>query len=183
MDGLLEGVQLDVQGFEGGVGSALAAADEDLGAGDEFTQVEGFGKVVVCAGIEELNDGVLALLGGEDEDRGGVFARAHATKEAVAVEFGEHEIEDDEVVAEIASCVVACFPVGGPVDGEAGAVAEGGREIVGEPDFVFHEQHTHGGVLHTESMNGTRLNGAEAGMRREGALFGEEWVVVKRFAE
>jgi hypothetical protein len=132
------------------VGSALAATDEDLGTGDEFAEIEGLGEVVVCAGIEELDDGVLAFFGGEDEDRCRVFAGAHAAKEAVSVEFGKHEVEDDEVVAEITGCVIASFTIGGPVDGETGAVAQGGGEIVGQADFVFYEQHTHGGTLHSE---------------------------------
>ena len=172
MDGLFQGVELDVKGFKGGVGSALTAADENFGAGDEFAEVEWFGKVVVCAGVKELDDGVLAFFGREDEDRGGVFAGAHAAKEAEAVEFGEHEVEDDEVVAEIAGCVIACFAIGGPVDGKAWTIAEGGREVVGETNFVFNEQNAHYGSLHRESMNGTRLNGAEAGRRRQGGVRG-----------
>jgi len=163
MDSLLERVEFNVEGFEGWVSSAFAATDEDFGASDEFAEVEGLGEVVVCAGVQQLDDCVFAFFRGEDENGGRVFAGAHAAEEAVAIELGEHEIEDDEVVAEIAGCVVAGFSVGGPVDGESGPVAEGGGEIVGEADLVFYEQHAHGGSLHREIMDATRLNGAEAG--------------------
>jgi hypothetical protein len=144
MNGLFQRIEGDAEGVESGVGRALAAADEGFGAGDEFAEVEGLGEVVVCAGVEELDDGAGAFAGGEDEDGGRVLAGADALKEAEAVETGKHEVEDDEVVAEVAGAVVACETVGGPVDSEAGAVAEGGGEIFGEADFIFDEQDAHG---------------------------------------
>jgi hypothetical protein len=126
VDGLFESIEGDAESVECGVGSAFAAADEGLGAGDELAEVEGLAEVVVGAGVEELDDGAGAFAGGEDEDRGCVLAGADALEEAEAVEAGKHEVEDDEVVAEVAGKVVAGEAVGGPVDGEAGAVAEGG---------------------------------------------------------
>ena len=181
MDGLLERIELDIESVEGGMGGSFATADEGLGAGEEFAEVEGFGEIVVRTGVEELDDSVLAFFCSEDENGGGIFAGAHAAEEAVAVELGEHEVENDEVVTEIGCSVVAGFTVRGPIDGKTGSVAEGGGEIVGKPNFVFNEQNAHGGSLHGEIMNGTRLNGAEA--RRQVVVFREELVVVKRFAE
>jgi hypothetical protein len=89
VDGLFERIEGDAEGVESGVGSALAAADERFGAGDELAEVEGLGEVVVCAGIEELDDGAGAFAGGEDEDGGCVLAGADALEEAEAVEAGE----------------------------------------------------------------------------------------------
>ncbi len=80
--GLLKRIEFDVERIEGGVGRAFAAANECLGARDEFAEVEGFGEVVVRAGVEQFDDGVLAFFGGEDEDGSGVFASTHAAKQA-----------------------------------------------------------------------------------------------------
>ena len=125
------------------MGRAFAAADEGLGAGNEFAEVEGLGEVVVCAGVEQLNDGAGAVFGGEDEHRGGVFAGTQAAQNAEAVEFGQHEIENDEIVDAIAGGVVAGLAVRGPIDREAGAVAQGGSEVFRQPNFVFHQQNAH----------------------------------------
>jgi len=45
------------------MGCAFAAADEGFGAGNEFAEVERLGEVVVCAGVEKLNDGVGTVFG------------------------------------------------------------------------------------------------------------------------
>ncbi len=67
-----------------------------------------------------------AVFGGEDEHGGGIFAGAQAAQNAEAVEFGQHEIKNDEIVDAIAGGVVAGFAVRGPIDCEAGAIAQGG---------------------------------------------------------
>ena len=59
---LLQRVQLDIESGERGVGGALAAADEGLGAGDELAQIEGLGQVVVGPGVEQFDDGCSCLL-------------------------------------------------------------------------------------------------------------------------
>ncbi len=159
--GLLQGIEVDAERVECGMGCALAAADEGFGAGEEFAEVEGLGEVVVCAGVEQLDDGVLALFRGEDEDGGRIFAGAHAAQDAVAVELGQHQVEDHEVVAEIARSVVAGLAIGGPVDGKARAVAQGGSKIVGQPDFIFDEQDAHNAEFSLFIIVAARLNEAE----------------------
>ena len=103
--------------------------------------------IFVCAGIEELDDGAGAFAGGEDEDGGRVLTGADALEEAEAVEAGQHEVEDDEVVTGVAGEVVAGDAVRGPIDSEAGAVAEGGGEVIGEAGFIFDQEDAHGGAF------------------------------------
>src|SRR5262245_61554633 len=61
MDRLLERIQFDIKGFQGGVGCALSSPDEDLGTSNEFPEIEGLGKVVVSTGVEQLDYRVLAF--------------------------------------------------------------------------------------------------------------------------
>jgi hypothetical protein len=160
VDGLLEGIEGDAEGVEGGVGRALAAADEGLGAGDELAEVEGLGEVVVGTGVEELDDEGGAFFGGEDEDGGRVLAGADALKEAESVEPGQHKVQDYEVVAEVAGVVVTGEAVRGPIDSEAGAVAESGGEVIGEAGFIFDEQDAHGGSGSSRQYDAGRIKGA-----------------------
>src|SRR6185503_2637290 len=148
MDSLLKAVEFYAERLERGVGSALSPADECLGSGNELSEIEGFGEVVVCTVIQELDDGFLAFLRGKDEDGCGIVTGAHAAKQALTVEFGEHEVEDDEVVTEVTGCIVSRFAVLSPIDCEAGAVAQGCGEILSETDLIFDQQHAHWGLSH-----------------------------------
>ena len=151
-DGLLQGVQIrDAERVEGGVGRALAAADEGLGAGDEFAEVEGLGEVVVGAGVEQLDDGVLAPSLAVRMRTGVASWRARRRRSRLeAVELGQHQVENDEVVAAVAGEVVAGLAVGGPIDRETGTVAQGGGQVVRQPNFIFHEQDAH--VRHSSPL-------------------------------
>src|ERR1035441_8263114 len=54
-DRLFQGVDRESESGERGVGGAFAAADKRFSAGDELAQIEGFRKIVVRAGIEQLH--------------------------------------------------------------------------------------------------------------------------------
>lgn len=157
MDGLLERVEFYIEGFERWVGGTLPTADKYLSAGNEFAEIEWLGEVVICSCVQELDDGLLAFSSSKNQNGRGVFAGAQAAQEFLAIKFGKHEIENDEVVAKIAGCGVASLAIGSPVDCKARAIAEGGREIVGKPDFVFNEQHTHVGTLHRENYGWNKI--------------------------
>ena len=68
---------------------------------------------------------------------------ADAVEDAEAVETGEHEVEDDEVVAVAFGEVGSGAAVRGAVDGESGALAEGRGDVFGESYLVFDEKSAH----------------------------------------
>jgi len=121
----------------------FAATNKSLGAGDEFAEVEGLGEIIVSAGIEEFDNDLLPFFCGEDENGSWILAGANAFEDALAVELREHEVEDDEVVTEIACGIVSGLAIGSPVDSKSGGIAQGGGKIFGQPDLVFDQQHTH----------------------------------------
>jgi hypothetical protein len=61
-----------------------------------FVHAEGFGEVVVGAGVEGVDLGVFGVAGGEDDDRRGGPA-AQGLDDGDAVEIGQAEVEDDQV--------------------------------------------------------------------------------------
>ena len=76
----------------------LGAAEEDADAGEEFAAAEGFGEVVVGAGIQGGDLGGFVALDGEDED-GRVAPLAEAAEDVEAAHVGQAEVEDDGVGA------------------------------------------------------------------------------------
>ena len=59
---------------------------------------------------------------------------------------GQHQVEDDGVIAALGGEELAFEAVGGVIDGEAAAVAEGGGEVFRETYLIFDDQNTHGSV-------------------------------------
>ena len=76
-----------------------AQFDEVFDAGQEHLGVEGFGDVVVGSGFKALEHVFFGGFGGEEDDGdvtgGDVFFQGVA--ELVAVEFGHHDVADDQV--------------------------------------------------------------------------------------
>ena len=87
-----EVVGLDNRVFLGGRGSSERGSE----AREEFVHAEGFGDVVVGAGVENADLVALGLAHGEDDDRYGGTA-AQAADDCDAVVPGESQVEDDEI--------------------------------------------------------------------------------------
>ena len=143
-EGGLEGFVGGEVGIKGGVGGIVEAAtnsggfgESGLHGGEEVVADDGFGEVVVGAEVHAGADvGAVAFGGEEDEGGGGegVFA-AQGLDDAVAVEFGHHDVAEDEVWL---------FPVG---DFDADEAIFGGAGVV---TFEFkHEGDVaaHGGLV------------------------------------
>lgn len=157
-----EAVGVEAEGAAGeGEGLGAGAAEDGEGAGDEFAVVEGFGDVVVGAGLQAADAVVLLAEGGEhDEGLGGVEG-ADAGEEFEAGDAGEAEIEENEIGGMPAVEGEAAGAVGGAVDGPAFFLEEEGDDI-GDVGFVLDEQEGDGA--------GGDGGGRGEGLRREGRL-------------
>src|SRR5205807_3387390 len=85
-----------VQGGLSGVGGGCGAADGGAESGEQLVHAEGFGDVVVGAGVECFGfvDGVGA--GGQHDDGDGGPA-AESCNDVGAVDVGEAQVEHDDV--------------------------------------------------------------------------------------
>ncbi|ANZ13603.1 hypothetical protein SNOUR_01415 [Streptomyces noursei ATCC 11455] len=98
-------------------GTGLAAApDQRTQPGEQHDEGEGFGQVVVCAGVEPIGLVVLAVLGGEHEDGRGHAALAQFRADPVAVDSRQHHIENDHLVRVLLGQLQAGQAVGDVLD-------------------------------------------------------------------
>src|SRR5581483_394442 len=115
-----EQIQLEIADREAvGLGGVGGAADERLDAGEQFGEGEGFGEVIVAAGLEAFDAVVHGGLGAEDDHRHAEALLAQTLDEAEAVELGEHDVDDGGVVLGGGGEDVGFLAIGGAVDGEA----------------------------------------------------------------
>ncbi|CAO0831295.1 hypothetical protein SMICM17S_02541 [Streptomyces microflavus] len=129
-------------GQDGRGGAGPTPAQQGADPGDEDDVAEGLGQVVVRAGVEPLGLVVLAVLGGQHEDRHLVSGGAQGTADPVAVHAGQHDVEDHQVVAALARPVQPLEAVVHDIHGEAlggESPGEGHRETL----LVLHDQQAH----------------------------------------
>ncbi len=125
-----------------GRGPGAPPPQQGLHTGDEDDVREGLGEVVVGARVQALGLVVLAVLGGEHQDRYVVPGGAQGGADPVTVEAGQHDVEDDEVVDALAGPVQSLQAVVDDVHGVSlGGEALGERH--GEALLVLHDQQAH----------------------------------------
>ena len=123
----------------------IKATEESAHAGIEFGEAEGFDEVVVGSGVESVHAVGDEAAGGEHEDGDGVLALADLAADGEAVEFGEHEVEEDEVGGFFEGEGEALFAVGGG-DHAMSFCFEGVGEADAQGGFVFDEKDAGGGL-------------------------------------
>ena len=112
-------VEIDRQlaGADDRFGMALGAADDRLDARDQLAAVERLGQEVVGAEAEALDLVVELGEAGEDQDRRAHARGAQAAQHLIAVDIGQHEVEDDDVViVELADLEPVFAEIGGIAD-------------------------------------------------------------------
>jgi hypothetical protein len=72
--------------------------------------------------------------------------------DAEAIEAGEHEVEEEEVVVGELGQAAPSEPVLGAVDGEAAALAQGCGDVVGEAEFIFDDEDSHRGMWRNKGL-------------------------------
>ena len=157
------GIEFERADGEHGRPGRRATPDERAQARQEHHERERLGEEVVGAGVERLGLVVLAVLGGEDQDRCPHALVAQGAAHPVAVHPGQEHVEDDGVVRALAGAPEAVGAVVGHVDVEAlGDQAVGDRRR--EQFLVFDHQHAHRRIVPVrEPVRGT---GAQGSLRR-----------------
>ena len=107
------------------------------------SQIERLGEIVICARIEQRDNRTCFPLGGQNEHRSSIPASAHLLQDPHAIQSGQHQVQDDQVVAGVFRKVQTGETVLGAVDGEVGPFAQGGGYVLRQPHLVFHQQNPH----------------------------------------
>ena len=142
-DDAASGVHLQIGDAQDGGGGFIFAADHGADAGEQFGEYERFDEIIVGAQFQAVDLVLRGVLGGEKQDHGGAFLFAKLAKNGQAVDFGEHDVQDDDVVLAVAGVPERGLPVGGFIDGEPG-LAEALDERLTKRLEIFDDQETHG---------------------------------------
>ena len=78
-------------------------------------------------------------------------------EQAEAIQPGQHQVENDQVIAAVLGKMQAGQPIFRAVDGEAGTIAQSGSHIFRQPHLVFDHQYPH-----DRSITYARLSEAES---------------------
>jgi hypothetical protein len=136
------GIDEDAAGFEDGFGVAGASAEKCPDPGEEFGEVEGFDQIIIGARVEAA-DAVGGGIAGREEEDGSVFSGAQCCEDGKAVEFRQHEVDDQGIVLGFEGFVEGIGAGGGGIHGVT-LVAECECEAAKEVGFVFCDKEAHG---------------------------------------
>jgi hypothetical protein len=143
------------------LGGSLNAAQQRAHAGDELALAERLGHVVVGADAEADEQVGLGVQRGEHEHRDGPVA-LDAAADLVAVDAGQHDVEDDEVGRHPRAQLDAAQAVVGDLDGEVLRAQAGGQRI-GDRGLVLHDddRRRRRGVSHRSHARSRRCSRGE----------------------
>jgi len=130
---------------------ALVAPHQRARTGDELAQRERLDEVVVGAALEAAHAVLDGVARGEHQHRQVRALRAHAAQGLEAVDAGEADIQDQEVVRVLADGHGHGFTAFGAIDHPA-LGAQGTRGGIGQQGIVFDKQDTHG--RHSDGSDG-----------------------------
>ena len=124
-----------------------AAADERAQPRDQHEEGERLGEVVVGAEVERVGLVVLAVLGGQHEHRCPDAAGPQPPADLVAVEPGQHDVEDDDVVVVRPVAVNRPSAPSCTTSTTKPSAARPRRTFSASADLVLHQQHPHAVLL------------------------------------
>ncbi len=147
-DGLAPGhrvrgrIEHQVTDREDGRAGSGPAAQQGAQPGEQHDERERLGHVVVGAQIQRVGLVVLAVLGGEHQDRHPVLGFAQRLDDAVARQARQHDVQDHRVVVTLRGRVQPVRTGVGEIDGEAFG-AEAALQGRREPKLVFDNEQPH----------------------------------------
>ncbi len=140
---------------------AGGAPQQSPQARQHFLHVEGFGDIVVGAGVDALDLVAPPVTGGQDQDRHRASALAPRLKDRDPVAFGQSDIEHDRVIRLGVAAKPTFLAVERSVDRIARSLQRRAHLTVQIP-IVLDNQKPHGGLLSLippKSILGGRLMG------------------------
>ncbi|CDJ99736.1 Transcriptional regulator (modular protein) [Microbacterium sp. C448] len=158
------------------------AAEDGLDARDDLVEAERLGDVVVTAGVQTLDLVFGLVLGGQEQNGGGVAGASQALGDAEPVHIGQHDVEHDQIGLFFENGRDRLSPVRDGPDLKAGEAQARDQEIADVRLIVYDEDArcSHYPIIPTGAMH--PLNpaligafGARGGRRRlrRGRRFGE----------
>ena len=87
-----------------------AAAEDDFDSRQQLAKREGLGDVVVGALLEAAHFVVLFAFRREDQDRNAQTVFADLFQDVEAVEFRQHQVEDDQIVRRLHAASRPAWP-------------------------------------------------------------------------
>ena len=128
-------------GQHGGPGAERAPGQRPQ-PGEEFSELEGLGEVVVGPGVEAKDPVVDPVAGRQQQHRGPPALGPQGAADLEAVGLGDHGVEDDGVEVELPGRPERLGAVAGHVDGVA-LVFETAPDEGGHLGLVLHDEHPH----------------------------------------
>ncbi len=124
----------------------MGAAQQRLDAQVQLFGVEGFGQVIVGAGLEAFDPFGPGITGGEDQHWRRQTSGPPLRQHLEPWQTRQAEVEDDQVIRLAAALIHRVATVGQPVHGVTLSV-EAGHQFVGQRHMVFHQKQTHRSIF------------------------------------
>ncbi len=121
---------------------ALAAADNRLNPGDQLTFVEWFGQVIIGTNTKAADLGIRLTQAGKQQDRGINTRGTQPSEDFIAIDVGQHDVENHDVVIIDFADLQTVFPKVGMVNDKT-LGPEHQRNAVGCAQIVLNQQNTH----------------------------------------
>ena len=151
-DGTAGGVDFEIADVQDRGSRFIFPADHGANAGEQLGEDKGFDEVVIRA-LFEADDAILrGVLGGEEEDHGSGALLAELAQDGEAVNFGQHDVQDDDVVLAIAGVPECGLSVGGFIDCETG-FAQALNERFAKGLEIFNNEESHMANIITRKIN------------------------------
>ena len=115
------------------------------GAGKKFTEYERFRQVVIRAKIQSLYAIADIVLGCQDKDVSLALGSPKFLQDGEAIDFGQHEVEDDNVVLARLCVPETVFAIDSHVDRKAG-IRQSFDDGQAKWRVIFNDQNAHAKV-------------------------------------
>src|SRR5438067_13528785 len=97
-DAVRHRIQFEIGNRESACLLSAAPTQKRAGAGDQFREREGFGEIIVGAGVQAVHFGLYGFESSQQEDRSRLAFGAEARAYREPINLRQHNIEDDKII-------------------------------------------------------------------------------------